>query len=154
MITLNEFIECFEVLLESGLAPPLNMVLGLPQKTATVETRLSSEEKELMEECRPVPQLHPGKKGTKLREKVKQDMKGKTRNEHLYNCEYNLLLLSCCYLTFLRGSDDATLTKKKEELKQQVLYENSKELTFQPTLYTRNRPRSQGIPSRRPLKPT
>lgn len=88
MITFNEFVECFEVLLESGLAPPLNMILGVPQKSSE-EPRLSSVEKELKEECRPVPQLYPGKKGTKLREKVKLETNGKTRHEHLYNCEFS-----------------------------------------------------------------
>lgn len=87
LITLNEFIDCFEVLLESGLAPPLNMVLGVPQTQFYNPSKLSSIEKEYLEECRQVPQLIQGKKGTKLREKSKNDNIGISRHEHLYNCK-------------------------------------------------------------------
>jgi hypothetical protein len=37
----------------------------------------------------------------------------------------------------LSSTDDALIARRKEEYKQQILFENSKELTFQPTLFTR-----------------
>jgi hypothetical protein len=87
-------VECFEVLLESDLlVAPVNMVLGVPQRVATAgDGRISSIEREVQEECRPVPQLCPGKRGAQLRERSKLESNGRPRHEHLHNCESLLAL--------------------------------------------------------------
>jgi hypothetical protein len=93
LISLEEFVECFEVLLESGLAPPLNMFLGIPQNSQRIGagtgtgTRVSSIEREVQQECRPVPQLCPGKRGMQLRERSRLEAQGRPRHEQLYHGE-------------------------------------------------------------------
>ena len=88
-ISREEFIECFEVLIEAGLAPPLNVIFSRPndaRKDRTIaKTRLTSEEREFVDECRAAPLLHQGKRAVKLRNKA-APASTKEHVEHLLEC--------------------------------------------------------------------
>ncbi|CAE7577872.1 unnamed protein product, partial [Symbiodinium microadriaticum] len=70
LISQDEFVECFEVLIESGLAPPLNMILNRPESARRTKRQLSSEEREFVKECSGVPRLDQGKRAVRLRNKA------------------------------------------------------------------------------------
>jgi hypothetical protein len=71
VISEAEFIECFEVMVDAGLTPPVNMLLGGGDKNLREERRpLSSEEQEVRSQCRQTPELCGGKRAAKLRERA------------------------------------------------------------------------------------
>ena len=82
----NDFIECFEVLMSSGITAPVNALLSVPQAPKPIA-------KKVEEEVLPYPQLHNGPKSKKLRDKVSHDSrrKGQTSSDKLrYRCTLKL----------------------------------------------------------------
>jgi hypothetical protein len=84
-LTQMDFIECFEVLMSSGITPPLNSLLATPPSKRGAVPRTADEE---ARQCRP-PRLHDGPMSKKLREKTATSTGRRQghRSENLLECK-------------------------------------------------------------------
>jgi len=117
LLSKKDFIECFEVLMSSGIAAPLNALLAAPTPS---KPTLRSEDREA-QHCR-APRLHSGPKSKKLRDQAANNPRRKAQpSSDQFRLEYN-----------------AVYARKTAQRREALQAEEAKENTFRPVLFTKN----------------